>query len=62
MQSDDITIFANLIIGKAEDREGNKAFSLEDKQPLLRTAEFSVLARVAGEMVDHTDAEQLEKN
>jgi len=62
MQSDDITIFVDLIIAKAEDREGNKVFTLEDKQPLLRTAEFSVLARVAGEMVDFTDAEILEKN
>ena len=62
MQSDDITIFADLIIAKAEDREGQKVFTLEDKQPLLRTAEFSVLARVAGEIVDHSDAEELEKN
>ena len=62
MQKDDITIFVDLIIAKAEDREGNKCFTLEDKQPLLRTAEFSVLARVAGEMVDHADAEEMEKN
>ena len=62
MQKDDITIFVALIIAKAEDREGKKDFSLEDKQPLLRTAEFSVLARVAGEMVDHADAEEMAKN
>ena len=62
MQKDDITIFVDLIITKAEDVDGNKVFTLEDKQPLLRTAEFSVLARVAGEMVDHADAELVEKN
>ena len=62
MQADDISIFVDLVIAKAEDREGNKVFSLEDKQPLLRTAEFSVLARVAGEMVDHSDIEDAEKN
>ena len=62
MQKDDITIFADLIIAKAEDKDGNKVFTLEDKQPLLRTAEFSVLARVAGEIVDHSDIEDVEKN
>jgi hypothetical protein len=62
MQKDDITIFVDLIIAKAEDVEGTKCFTLEDKHPLLRTAEFSVLARVAGEMVDHTDADIVEKN
>ena len=62
MQKDDITIFVDLIIAKASDKDGNKVFTLEDKQPLLRTAEFSVLARVAGQLVDHSDAEELEKN
>ena len=62
MQKDDITVFVDLIIAKAEDADGEKAFTIEDKQPLLRTAEFSVLARVAGEMVDHDDADTIEKN
>ena len=62
MQKDDITVFVDLIIAKAEDADGEKAFTIEDKQPLLRTAEFSVLARVAGELVDHDDADTIEKN
>ncbi len=62
INKDDITIFVDLIIGKAEDREGNKVFTLEDKQPLLRSAEYSVLARIAGELVDHTEVGIVEKN
>jgi hypothetical protein len=62
MQKDDITVFVDLIIAKAEDVDGEKVFTIEDKQPLLRTAEFSVLARVAGEMVDHDEADVIEKN
>ena len=62
MQSDDITIYADLIIAKAEDREGNKVFPLEDKQPLLRTAEFSVSSRIAGDIMDHNDPDDIEKN
>ena len=62
MQKDDITVFVDLIIAKAEDVDGEKAFTIEDKQPLLRTAEFSVLARVAGELVDHDDGDTIAKN
>jgi hypothetical protein len=62
INKDDVSIFVDIIIAKAEDAEGQKMFTLEDKQPLLRKAEYSVLARVAGEMIDHTDADVLEKN
>ena len=50
------------MISKAEDKDGAKVFTLEDKQPLLRTAEFTVLSRVATAMLDHDDADDLEKN
>tara|TARA_A100000172_G_scaffold79225_1_gene65838 strand:- start:1112 stop:1450 length:339 start_codon:yes stop_codon:yes gene_type:complete len=62
INKDDMSVFVDIIIAKAEDAEGQKMFTLEDKQPLLRKAEYSVLARVAGEMIDHTDADTLEKN
>ena len=62
INKDDITIFVDMIISKAEDREGKKLFTLEDKQPLLRSAEYSVIARVAGEMIDHTEPGDVEKN
>ena len=62
INKDDITVFVDMIISKAKDREGNKLFTLEDKQPLLRSAEYSVLARVAGEMVDQTEPGAVEKN
>ena len=60
--SDDIGILVDLIIGKAEDVDGKKMFTLEDKQPLLRTAEFSVISRIAGDIMDHNDPDDIEKN
>ena len=55
-------MLVDVVITKAENAEGERVFTLEDKQPLLRTAEFSVLSRVATEMLDHEDVDDLEKN
>ena len=62
ISSDDISVLVDVIIGKAENEEGGRVFTLEDKQPLLRTAEYSVVSRVAGEILDHADQDTLEKN
>ena len=62
INQDDISVLVDLIISKAEDEEGNKIFTIEDKQPLLRTAEFSVLSRIAGGMMESLDPDGLEKN
>ena len=60
--NDDIGILVDLVIGKAEDVDGKKMFTLEDRQPLLRTAEFSVISRIAGDIMDHNDPDDIEKN
>jgi len=59
---EDISVLVDVVIAKAEDKDGKKVFTMEDKQPLLRTAEFSVLSRIATAMMDHDDADDLEKN
>ena len=59
---EDISVLVDVVIAKAEDKDGKKVFTLEDKQPLLKTAEFSVLSRIATAMMDHDDADELEKN
>jgi len=51
----------DLIILKAENADGEKLFTLEDK-PVLMREEFTVIARVAGEMISATSAEDHEKN
>jgi len=62
INADDISVLVDLIIAKAETVDGDKVFTLEDKQPLLRTAEFSVLSRISGEMMETLDPDDLEKN
>lgn len=63
INGDDISVLVDVIIAKAEDEAGERMFTLEDKQPLLRIAEFSVVSRIAGEMMDHSDdLDEIEKN
>jgi hypothetical protein len=60
-QSATIAGMVDLIILKAEGQDGEKLFTLEDKPTLMRE-EFSLIARVAGEMIASTSAEDHEKN
>ena len=63
INGDDISVLVDVIITKAENEDGERLFTLEDKQPLLRIAEFSVVSRIAGEMMDHSDdLDEIEKN
>ena len=62
INADDISVLGELIIAKAENVDGDRMFTLEDKQALLRTAEFSVLSRIAGQMMETLDPDDLEKN
>ena len=62
INGDDISVLVDVIIAKAENSDGQKVFTLEDKQPLLRTAEFSVISRIAGEMIDHSEVDDIAKN
>lgn len=60
-QAATIAGMVDLIILKAEDKDGEKVFSLEDK-PVLMREEFGVIARIAGEMISATSVEDHEKN
>lgn len=51
----------DLIILKAENKDGEKLFTLEDK-PVLMREEFTVIARVSAEMMTSRTVEEHEKN
>lgn len=60
-QSATVPGMVDLIIMKAENKEGEKLFTLEDK-PVLNREEFSIIARIAGDMISSTSVEEHEKN
>ena len=60
-QAATIAGMVDLVIMKAEDKDGEKLFSLDDK-PVLMREEFGIVARVAGEMISSTSIEEQEKN
>lgn len=60
-QAATIAGMVDLIILKAQDKDGEKLFTLEDK-PVLMREEFGVIARIAGEMISATSVEEHEKN
>lgn len=62
ISGEDIGVLVDVLITKAEDKAGERIFTLEDKQPLLRTAEFSVISRISTAILDHESADDLEKN
>ena len=51
----------DMIIMKAQDREGNVIFTLEDKPTLMREP-VELITRIAGEMMVATSFEEHEKN
>ena len=60
---DDVTLFADVLILKAEDKEGKKLYSLEDKQTLMKSVDPEVVARVAQEILSVIPVEDwLKKN
>lgn len=60
-QSATIAGMVDLIILKSEDKNGEKLFTLEDK-PILMREEFTLIARIAGEMIASTSIDEHEKN
>ncbi len=60
-QSATIAGMVDLIILKAEDKSGEKLFTLEDKPTLMRE-EYGLIVRVASEMISATSVEEHEKN
>ena len=63
IKPDDVTLFADVLILKAEDKEGKKLYSLEDKQTLMRSVDPEVVARVAQDILSVVPVEDwLKKN
>ena len=61
LQSASFAGMIDLIILKAEDKEGQKVFSLEEKAILMRE-ELTIIAKVAGALMDGSTIEDQEKN
>jgi hypothetical protein len=61
-KADDIGVLADVLIMKSKDSEGNKLFSLEDKETLMFKVDPDVLSRVAEEIMVAPNVEDFEKN
>jgi hypothetical protein len=61
-KDNEMTMLAYVLIYKALDGNGNKIFSLEDKQALLMKVDRNVLIRVANEIMAEQSPEAVKKN
>ena len=60
---EDVTLFADVLILKAEDKEGKKLYSLESKHTLMHEVDPEVVARVAQDILSVIPVEDwLKKN
>lgn len=60
LQSASFEAMVELIVLKAENGQGEKLFTLEDK-PILMREQVEVISRVAAELMSGTSSEELEK-
>jgi hypothetical protein len=58
----DVSILADILIMKALDKDGNKAFTLEDKIVLMHKVDSDVLSRLATAMVQAISVDEVKKN
>jgi len=58
----DVAILADIMIMKALDKDGNKAFKLEDKIALMHKADSDVLSRIATSMIQAITPDEVKKN
>ena len=58
---DDVTLFADVLILKAEDKDGNKLYTLENKHTLMHSVDPEVVARVAQQILEVVPIEDWEK-
>ena len=61
IKPDDVTLFADVLILKAEDKEGNKLYTLENKHTLMHSVDPEVVARVAQQILEVVPIEDWEK-
>ncbi len=58
----EMTMLAYVLIYKALDENGDKIFTLEDKQALLTKVDRNVLIRVSNEIMAEAQPEEVKKN
>jgi len=61
LQNISLAGMVEIIVMKAEDKDGNKLFGLDDK-PVLMREPFSLITRLAGAMMATDAVEEKEKN
>jgi uncharacterized membrane protein len=61
-KDNEMTMLAYVLIYKALDENGEKIFSLEDKQALLTKVDRNVLIRVSNEIMAEEAPEEVKKN
>jgi len=61
-QDDDMAMLAYVLIYKALDENGEKIFSLEDKQTLLTKVDRNVLIRVSNEIMAEQPPDEVKKS
>jgi hypothetical protein len=61
LQNISLAGMVEIIVMKAEDKDGNKLFGLDDK-PVLMREPMSLITRIAGAMMSSESIEEQEKN
>ena len=61
IKPEDVTLFADVLILKSEDKTGNKIYSLEDKHTLMNLVDPEIVARVAQQILEVIPVEDWEK-
>jgi len=61
-KEDDMAMLAYVLIYKALDENGDKIFSLEDKNTLLNKVDRNILVRVSNEIMTEQSEEVIKKN
>jgi len=56
-----LTSSLSVLILKAEDKEGKKLYTLEDKPTLMRSVDPEIVARIAQQILDVIPIEEWEK-
>lgn len=62
IQKGDMDAIIDLVIKCVKDENNAPAFTLKDKPVLKRKADFTILSRIVGEIMDVPEVEELEKN
>jgi|TARA_B100002003_G_C14127397_1_gene542257 hypothetical protein len=61
-KGDDISIMAEVVVMKAEDKDGNCLFTRADKETLMRSVDPDIIARIAAEIMGSESFEDHTKN